>query len=122
MAAPGDMTYFHNIGRKSLDPKSRKAIYLDRPDFSPKCQIGWLYNCGQPQQNAMERHEGDRMPLKCPSCDIALTEFGSVIDIFKCSKENILWKLLEKEDGSYLKKLHAPRNYKGQTLVKIIKT
>jgi hypothetical protein len=49
MATPGKMTYFHIIGRKSLDPKSREAYIWIGPIFPPKCQIGWLYNCGQPQ-------------------------------------------------------------------------
>jgi hypothetical protein len=62
---------------------------------------------------------GERMPLKCPSCDIQLIELGFEIDIFRCPVENITWKLSEREDGRYLKKVYAQPGYRGPTTVKV---
>jgi hypothetical protein len=59
------------------------------------------------------------MQLKCLSCDIDLLELETGIDVFMCPLENITWKLSEREDGRYLEKIYARRDYRGPTMAKV---
>ncbi len=61
------------------------------------------------------------MDILCPNCKATLEAIPSVVDAYKCSKENIVWELSERKDGRYLEKVYAPADYRGPTVVKIDK-
>jgi hypothetical protein len=57
--------------------------------------------------------------LKCPNCQGELRGFTDIKDIFKCLREDIVWKLTERDGAVFLEMLHAPSGYKGIMIARL---
>lgn len=59
------------------------------------------------------------MDIVCPNCKGALEALFSISGTFRCSKENIVWKLSVRNDRRYLEKVYAPADYRGPRVVEM---
>jgi uncharacterized C2H2 Zn-finger protein len=61
----------------------------------------------------------ENVNLRCPNCKTVLKNYTDIKDIFKCPREDIVWKLTDKDNGKFLEMLHAPGGYKGVMIARL---
>lgn len=57
--------------------------------------------------------------LSCPNCRGALEAFTDIKDIYKCPREDIVWKVSDRENGIFLEMLYAPSSYRGIMIARV---